>query len=130
MPAPPRRIVSLVPSATELIYALGGEERLVGVRTSAITRPRRAGKPNVGGMVSPSLETIAVLKPDLVIATTSGTRHDTFTKLPPIGIPVYAVHAHRIAEMIDVARALGELRGRQAAVAPFVARPRAADRRA
>src|SRR5262245_50619091 len=119
--AAPRRIVSLVPSATELIYALGGEERLVGRTDFCDYPPAAKDKPSVGGMISPSLETIATLKPDVVIATTSGNRLDTFTKLQQIGIPVYAVHAHRIAEMINVATRLGELTGRQAAVAPLVA---------
>jgi len=120
LPALPRRIVSLVPSATELIYALGGEDRLVG-RTDYCDYPAAAKtKPSVGGMISPSLESIATLKPDLVIATTSGNRLDTFTKLQQIGIPVYAVHAHRISEMIDVATRLAELTGRQTAVAPLV----------
>ena len=117
----PRRIVSLVPSATELIYALGGEDRLVGRTDYCDYPPAAKGKPSVGGMISPSLETIVTLKPDLVIATTSGNRLDTFTKLKQIGIPVYAVHAHRIAEMIDVAHRIAELTGRQAAVGPFVA---------
>lgn len=119
--APPRRVISLVPSATELIYALGGEDRLVG-RTDFCDHPPAAkSKPSVGGMISPSLETIAALKPDVVIATTSGNRLDTFNKLTQIGIPVYAIHAHRISEMIDATTRLAELTGRQAAVAPFVA---------
>jgi iron complex transport system substrate-binding protein len=121
MPAPPRRIISLVPSATELIYALGGEERLVGRTDFCDYPPAAKSKPSVGGMISPSLETIAALKPDVVIATTSGNRLDTFNKLTQIGIPVYAIHAHRISEMIDATTRLAELTGRQAAVAPFVA---------
>ena len=117
----PRRIVSLVPSATELIYALGGEDRLVGRTDFCDYPPAAKDKPSVGGMISPSLETIATLKPDVVIATTSGNRLETFTRLQQIGIPVYAVHAHRVSEMLDAARRLGELTGRQAAVAPLVA---------
>ena len=121
LPAPPRRIVSLVPSATELIYALGGEDRLVGRTDFCDYPPAAKDKPSVGGMIAPSLETIATLKPDLVIATTSGNRLETFTKLEQLSIPVYAVHAHRIAEMLDVARRIAELTGRQAALAPLVA---------
>lgn len=121
LPTPPRRIVSLVPSVTELIYALGGEDRLVG-RTDFCDHPPAAQiKPSVGGMISPSLETIVTLKPDVVIATTSGNRVDTFNKLTQIGVPVYAVHAHRIAEMLEVARRLADLTDRQAALGAFVA---------
>jgi iron complex transport system substrate-binding protein len=120
LPAAPLRIVSLVPSATELIYALGGEDRLVGRTDFCDYPPAVKLKPSVGGMISPSLETIVTLKPDLVIATTSGNRLDTFTKLNQIGIPVYAVHAHRIAEVIEAMTRLGALTGRQAAVGPLV----------
>ena len=120
LPGPPRRIVSLVPSATELVYALGGEDRLVGRTDFCDYPPAAKDKPSVGGMVAPSLETIATLKPDVVIATTSGNRLETFTQLEQLGIPVYAVHAHRIAEMLDVTRRLAELTGRQAALARLV----------
>jgi len=121
LPAAPRRIVSLVPSATELIFALGGEDRLVGRTDYCDYPPAAKDKPSVGGMIAPSLEILVALRPDLVIATTSGNQLDTFAKLKQLGIPVYAVHAHRIAEMMDVTRRLGELTGRQAAVTPFVA---------
>lgn len=117
----PRRIVSLVPSATELIYALGGEDKLVGRTDFCDYPPAATAKPSVGGMISPSLETIATLKPDLVIATTAGNRVETFARLRQIGIPMYAVHANRVAELLEVTRRLGELTGRQAAVAPLVA---------
>jgi cobalamin transport system substrate-binding protein len=119
--APPRRIVSLVPSATELIYALGGEDRLVGRTDFCDYPPATKDKPSVGGMVAPSMEMIATLKPDLVIATTSGNRLETFTRLEQLGIPVYAVHANRIAEMLEVARRLAELTGRQSALSRLVA---------
>ena len=118
--APPRRIVSLVPSATELIYALGGEDRLIGRTDFCDYPPAAKDKPSVGGMVAPNLESIATLKPDLVVATTSGNRLETFTRLEQLGIPVYAVHARRIAEMLDVARRLAELTGRQPALARLV----------
>ena len=120
LPAPPRRIVSLVPSATELIYALGGEDRLVGRTDFCDYPPAARDKPSVGGMVAPNLEAVAALKPDVVIATTSGNRLETFTRLEQVGIPVYAVHANRIAEMLDVARRLAELTGRQAALPRLV----------
>jgi iron complex transport system substrate-binding protein len=118
--APPQRIVSLVPSATELIYALGGEDRLVGRTDFCDYPPAAKTKPSVGGMISPSLETIVALKPDLVIATTSGNRLETFGQLEHLGMAVYAVHANRVAEMLDVARRLADLTGRQAALAPLV----------
>lgn len=118
--APPQRIVSLVPSATEMIFALGGDDRLVG-RTDFCDYPAAArAKTSVGGMINPSLETLVALKPDLVIVTSSGNREETFTQLTRLRIPVYQVGAERIAEVKDVARRLAALTGREAAVAPLL----------
>src|SRR5205814_810512 len=79
--APPARIVSLVPSVTEILYALGAEERLVGVTDFCDYPPAARQRPSVGGMVNPNLEAIVALKPDLVIATTEGNGEETFAQL-------------------------------------------------
>jgi iron complex transport system substrate-binding protein len=118
---PPARIVSLVPSVTELIYALGGQDRLVG-RTDFCDYPAAAlTKPSVGGMVSPNLEAIAALRPDLVVVTAEGNREETFAQLRRLGIPTYVVAVHRVAEVLDLVARVGELVGRPEAVAPLVA---------
>jgi len=117
--APPRRIVSLVPSVTEIIYALGAEERLAG-RTDYCEFPAAAKrKPSVGGMVNPSLETLVALKPDLVIATDEGNREETFQQLARLRIPTYLVHATRLGALEDMIARIGALTGRQAAVGPL-----------
>jgi iron complex transport system substrate-binding protein len=119
--APPQRIVSLVPSVTETIFALGGQAKLAG-RTDWCDAPEAArDKPSVGGMVNPSIETIVRLKPDLVIATDEGNREETLVQLRRIGIPMYVVHAHRVAEMLDMVKRIGELIERRDAVGPLVA---------
>jgi iron complex transport system substrate-binding protein len=118
---PPARIVSLVPSFTESAFALGGEARLVGVSDFCDWPPAARRKARVGGMVNPSLETIVALKPDLVIGTDEGNREETFLQLRRLGIPVYVVHAHRVAEMYDLIARVGELTGRRDAVVPLVA---------
>ena len=89
VPAAPRRIVSLVPSVTEILYALGVDDLLVGVTTLCDFPPAARDKPKVGGIVNPSLEAIAALRPDLVIATTEGNRERTIQQLEAIGIRVY-----------------------------------------
>src|SRR5439155_1506554 len=83
----PARIVSLVPSVTEILYALGAEERLVGVTDFCDYPPAARQRPSVGGMVNPNLEAIVALKPDLVIATTEGNGEETFAQLRRLGIP-------------------------------------------
>jgi len=78
--APPARIVSLVPSVTETLFALGAEDRLVGVTDFCDYPPAARRKPSVGGMVNPNLEVIVSLRPDLVVATTEGNREETFAQ--------------------------------------------------
>ena len=118
--APPQRIVSLVPSVTETIFALGGEARLAG-RTDWCDSPEAARhKPSVGGMIDPSIETIVKLRPDLVVATDEGNREETLGQLRRLRIPTYVVHARRVAEMLDMVRRLGDLLDRPEAVGPLV----------
>jgi len=120
--APPRRIVSLVPSVTEILYALNAESLLVGVTDFCDFPPEARSRPKVGGMVSPSLEAIVALRPDLVIATSEGTREDTFTQLSRVGVPVYLVAAHHVADATSLVRRLGELTSREGNAEPLVAR--------
>ena len=118
---PPTRIVSLVPSVTELIYALGGEDRLVGRTDFCDYPPAALHKPSVGGMVSPSLEAITALRADLVVATTAGNREETFLQLRRLGLPTYIVNADRVGEVFDLVARIGELTSRPHAVAALVA---------
>jgi iron complex transport system substrate-binding protein len=110
----PRRIVSLVPSVTELLFALGAEDRLIGVTDYCDFPPAARRKPSVGGMMAPSLETIVALRPDLVVATDAGTRRETFEQLGRLKLPVYLVHADRIAQVMDVITRLGDITEHQA----------------
>jgi iron complex transport system substrate-binding protein len=119
---PPARIVSLVPSVTELVFALGGETRLVGITDHCDFPPEARRKPSVGGMVSPSLETIVALRPDVVVATDSGNRQETVGQLRRLGIPVYLVRANRFGEVLEVATRIGQLIGREPATAALTVR--------
>ncbi len=117
LPAPPGRIISLVPSVTELIYALGGQERLVGVTDFCDWPPEARQRPSVGGMVAPNLEIIVGLRPDLVVVTSEGTSQETFEQLGRLHIPIFAVRPHRLSDVMTLIAQLGELTGRQSAVA-------------
>jgi len=116
LPALPRRIVSLVPGVTEMLYAIGAEDRLVGRTDFCDYPPAVRNKPSVGGMVNPNLETLVALKPDLVIGTDEGNREETFRQLERLRIPTYLVHANRIAETVDLIARVGELTGHRADV--------------
>jgi iron complex transport system substrate-binding protein len=69
--APPERIISTAPSITELLYALGLGNRVVGVTRFCRYPPEAQLKPKIGDYTSPNLEAIAALKPDLVIIQTN-----------------------------------------------------------
>src|SRR5262249_27093392 len=64
--APPRRIISLVPNVTEVIYALGAGDRVVAVSSYDTYPPEVKALPNVGALLDPNVERILSLKPDLV----------------------------------------------------------------
>jgi iron complex transport system substrate-binding protein len=117
----PRRIVSLVPSVTELVYALGGDDRLVGRTDFCDYPPAVREKRSVGGMLAPSLETIVALKADLVVATRDGNREETFVQLGRLGIPTFVAGADHVVNVYDLIARVGRLTGRDAAVAPLVA---------
>ncbi|HEY8369934.1 MAG TPA: cobalamin-binding protein [Thermodesulfobacteriota bacterium] len=86
--AAPRRIVSLAPNLTEIVYALGLGDRLVGV-TDFCDYPAEVSRvPRVGGVTSPSAERIVSLHPDLVLATTAGNGRDEILALARLGLPV------------------------------------------
>ena len=116
LPGPPARIVSLVPSVTEIVFSLGAQDRLVGRTDFCDYPPAVRNKPSVGGMVNPNLETLVALKPDLVIGTDEGNREETFRQLERLRIPTYLVHANRIAETVDLIARVGELTGHRADV--------------
>ena len=120
LPALPARIVSLVPSVTETVFTIGAQDRLVGVTDFCDYPPAARQKPRIGGMISPSLEGIVALKPDLVVATTAGNRHETFDQLAQLKIPVYLVNPVAVRDVLDLIVRLGRLTGR----------PEAADRAA
>ena len=118
---PPRRIVSLVPSVTELMYAIGAEDLLVGVTDFCDYPPAAREKPRVGGMLAPSLETMVAMKPDIVMATTAGNREETFTQLEQLHMPVYVVNPASVADVIDLISRRGALTGREQAAAQLAA---------
>jgi iron complex transport system substrate-binding protein len=96
-----RRIVSLAPNLTEIVYALGAEQRLVGVTDYCDYPADARTKTSVGAPVNPSLEVIAALKPDVVLATQSINRLETVESLNHLGIPVYATDPRTVTGVLD-----------------------------
>ncbi len=109
---PVRRIVSLAPNLTETIYALGAEDRLVGVTDYCDYPPEARQKARVGGAVNPSIEQIVALKPDLVLAqAVSMNRRETVDALERLGIPVYSANSNSVEGILASTRHIAELIG-------------------
>lgn len=129
VPARVSRIVSLSPNLTEMLFAVGAGERVVG--TDDFSNFPRAARsiPKVGGM-QPNIEKIAALRPDLVVASTEGNQPNLAPALQAAGIPLYVVKTDRLADVVPAMRRLGRVvRAREteraaAAVEQAIARER------
>jgi ABC-type Fe3+-hydroxamate transport system substrate-binding protein len=112
--APARRVISLVPSATDLVVALGGRAQIVG-RTRYDRDSSLASIPSVGGGIDPDLEQVAALKPDLVITWSPSKSSELRARLLSQGIAVYAVPTRDTAAFFASNQAIGALIGRDSA---------------
>lgn len=121
--APARRIVALVPSATDILVALGAVDRLVG-RTNYDTAPEVADLPSVGGGLDPSLETLVALRPDLVVAWAEAGPSTLRSQLAPLGIVVFGLRSQDTSDVFAAIQRLGVLAGREASADALAARIR------
>lgn len=111
IPLSVRRVVSLAPSLTETLYALGLQDMLVG-DTDFCDYPADAMKKHkVGGAISPNLEEVAALHPDLVLVTKGLNRLETVNALEQMGIPAYATNPNTVEEVVSSTERLAELLG-------------------
>lgn len=111
MPAEVKRIVTLAPNLTEVVYALGLGDRLAGDTEWCDTPADAKHKPHVGNPQNPSLEAIVALRPDLVLATTSINRAETADALQQLGIAVYTTDPHTVRGMLASIARMAELMG-------------------
>lgn len=111
---PAKRIVSLIPSATETLIAIGATEQIVG-RTRYDVAPEVAALPSVGGGVDASVEVIVSLHPDLVISWESDKRQAIREKLGALDIPVYILRTQDTTDIFKGIAAMGRMAGRDSA---------------
>jgi ABC-type Fe3+-hydroxamate transport system substrate-binding protein len=118
---PPRRIVSLVPSLTETLCALGLADALVGITVYCV-EPREvvAGKTRIGGEKNPNLEKIRRLEPDLVIANIEENLREHVEALRAWSIPVWVTYPRTVADGIGLITELGAVTGTEARAAEIV----------
>ncbi len=109
----PRRIVSLAPSLTEILYALGAGDAVVGVTDYANFPTEAQGKPRVGGGINPNMEAIVALRPDLVFVSADSNRWDTVAQLDRLRIPVYGIKPIGVEGVFTSLERVGEVIGKQ-----------------
>ncbi|NOX21343.1 MAG: cobalamin-binding protein [Nitrospirae bacterium] len=106
-----KRIVSLAPSITEILFALGLKEQIAGVTNFCDYPPEALKKPRVGGMTNPSLEAIVRLRPDIVVLTIDGNHKEFEERLKRVGIRTYVFKARRISELPEEIKRMGKAFG-------------------
>lgn len=108
---PPQQIVSLAPSNTELLFALGLDDRIAGVTDYCDYPDSAALKEKIGGFSTVSLEKVTALKPDLIVAS-EGNNPDTVERLRTLGFPVFLVDCTSMEDILSTLETLGTLTGR------------------
>jgi len=112
---PARRIVSMNPSLTRILVAIGARDTLVGVdEFSARAEPAVQSLPRVGGLYSPSLESVVALRPDLVVLVPSFEQREFRTRLNQLGLSVQAYDPVRFEQVLETILALGARVGHDA----------------
>ena len=103
-PHPPRRIVSTSPGVTEIVFALGEGEKLVGVTTFCVYPPEALTKPKIGSFASPSLEAILQQRPDLVILLEGRTNLEP--PLEAMNIPTLTIQSRGLESIYSTIQAV------------------------
>jgi iron complex transport system substrate-binding protein len=119
VPSAVKRIVSLAPNLTEIVFALGEGDHLAG-DTDFCDYPAEAlEKPRVGGPINPNLEQVVALAPDLVLATKAINRRETVEALARIGLPVYVTDPRSVEGMIASVELIGNVLHAEKTSAPL-----------
>jgi iron complex transport system substrate-binding protein len=108
VPDHPHRVVCLVPSITDTVFALGSGDDVVAVSDYTTHPPAALKKPSIGGLVKPSIETILSFHPDLVLGTSIPGATETAAQLQNVGVPVYLVDPHGLSGILRSVGSVGE----------------------
>lgn len=109
----PERIVSLAPNITEILFSLKLGDKVVGV-TDFCDYPEEARhKPKVGWLISPGIEKIISLQPDIVFATTEGNKPEIVDELERMNIKTYVLNPHNINDVLKNISEIGNMTGQR-----------------
>jgi iron complex transport system substrate-binding protein len=108
---PARRIISLVPAVTEMLFAIGAGPRVIAVSSFDDFPAEVASLPRVGALIDPDVERILSLRPDLVVSY--GSQTDLQSQLARAGIPVFSYRHAGLAGILTTIREAGTATGRR-----------------
>ncbi len=118
VPDHPHRLICLAPSITDTVYRLGHGDDIVGVTDYTKYPPEAAQKPSIGGLINPSLEKLASLRPDLVLAIGDLNSFDLVRSIEQLRVPVFVIQPHGIEGIYRSIESIGTaLNQRESAMA-------------
>ena len=123
-PAPPARVVSLTPALTEILFAVGAGERVVGVTDFCDYPPEAKTRAKIGGYVNPSVEAVLALKPDLVVVSPGPGNRDAALAMQRAGLRVEVVQAETLEDSLGAIETVARLVGNEEKGRTLVARIR------
>lgn len=115
----PQRIISGMPSVTEMLFALDLGDRIVGVTSNCNYPPQAKRKEKIGGFFL-NLEKVVSLKPDLVIMVEDAQRRD-IERFRNYGLPVYTINPRSVNDVMESLMKIGKLTGKERTAAELVA---------
>jgi cobalamin transport system substrate-binding protein len=110
---PAKRIVSLAPSITEILFTLGLDDEIAAITNFCDYPEAVLNKPRIGGFVNPDIEKIVSLKPDLIIGIRDGNRIDIVDRLNDSGLPVYLIDPKGFDGVMQTIKNIGDVVGRE-----------------
>jgi len=108
----PERIISLAPSNTEILFALGLGYKVVGVSDYCNYPPEVQEKPSIGGFSTPNIEEVVALAPDLILATSIHEKR-IISQLEEKGMTVFALNPKTLDEVLESITLVGEVTGKE-----------------
>jgi iron complex transport system substrate-binding protein len=120
-----QRVISLAPSLTESLFAIGAGDQIVALTDYCNYPPEAQQKPSVGGMTNPSIESIIACSPDLIVMSKEGNLKDAFNQLQDLGVTLLVSNPRTLSGIHRSIRQLGVLTGHTPEAETLVAALRA-----
>ena len=125
VPDHPHRVICLIPSVVDIVYSLGADTDIVAISDFTKYPKEALQKPSIGLPLSPSIEAIVALRPDLVLGSGDLNVLETAGSLQRLGIPVFMVDPHGVEGIYTSIFSIGKALNREADAGALVARLRA-----